>query len=186
MGRRILEWGWILALLLSIGLAVLWADSLLSKRRYDVLSPTRNLNILVAEGRVTFFGGGDDWGMIQPRVLNPHVFGQNVPKESAYFDWIVSALGVRYCFVTGEVSIAGTEGTLAGSMRPHTIRYAEFTIPGLSYHRHHETHLNHAPWSLELTLLMPLVLLLIVLSVSWRRFRKGRRPRSSTSHQIAL
>jgi hypothetical protein len=180
MRRRILEWGWIVALLLSIGLAVLWADSLPGKRRYDVLSLARSLNILVADGRVTFFRGGNELGLVQPRVLNPRGFGQNMPREHPYFDWKVAALGVRYRLVTGEVSIAGTEGTLAGGMGPLTIRYAEFTIPGLSYHRHHEVHLSEAPWSLELTLLIPLVLLLVILGLSGHLLRKGRRPPDSS------
>jgi hypothetical protein len=74
------------------------------------------------------------------------------------------------------LAVAGSEGTLAESMGPVTIRYAELTIPGLSYHWHHDTHLREAHWSLELTLLIPLVLLLVILGLSWRRLRKGRRP----------
>jgi hypothetical protein len=66
-----------------------------------------------------------------------------------------------------------------------TIRYAEFTIPGLSYHRHHETQLREAPWSLELTLLIPLVLLLVILGLSWHRLRRGRRPPSSSPPPMA-
>ena len=94
MRRRILEWCWVISLLLSIGLAVLWVDSLRTKRRYDVLSLTRHLNILVADGRVTLFGGGNEWGAIQPTVFNPRGFGQNLPKEHPYFDWIISALAL--------------------------------------------------------------------------------------------
>src|SRR5262249_9806121 len=125
MGRRMLEWSWAISLLLSIGLTVLWADSLLAKRRYDVLSLTNNLNILVADGRVTFFGDVNERETIQPRVFYPRMLG--LPKEHPYFDWMVPALGVRYCFVTGEVSFPSMPG-----MGPRTHRYAEFTIPGLS------------------------------------------------------
>ena len=66
-------------------------------------------------------------------------------------------LGVRYCFVTGEISFPPSPG-----MGPHTIRYAEFTIPGLSYHRGHESQLDQVCWSLELTLLIPVMLLLAI------------------------
>jgi hypothetical protein len=174
MRRRILEWSSIISLLLSIGLTGLWADSLLAKRRYDVLSLTKNLNILVADGRVTFFGDVGEGNKIEPRVLNARGFGAlNLPKEHAYFDWIIPAFGVRYCFVTGEVSFPPAPG-----MRPDTIRYSELTIPGFSYHRHHESQLMQAPWTLELTLLFPLVLLLAISGLSWRRLRKGRRPAS--------
>jgi len=109
MRRRILEWSWIISLLLLIGLTVFWPDSLLAKR--------------------------------------------------------------RYCFVTGEVTFPPSPG-----MGPHAIGYAELTIPGLSYHRHHESQLTAAPWSLELTLLIPVVLLLVILGLSWSRLRKRRRP----------
>ncbi|MGO9923145.1 MAG: hypothetical protein ACLQIB_51665 [Isosphaeraceae bacterium] len=69
--RRVLEWIGIISLLLSIGLTILWADSLLAKRQYDVLSLTENLNILVADGRVTFFGDLGERARIQPRVFSP-------------------------------------------------------------------------------------------------------------------
>ena len=82
MRRSVLEWAWIIALSFSIWLAVLWADSLLTKRRYEFLSLTRNLNILVADGRVRFFGGGNEWGPIQPRVVNPRGFGLNLPSNT--------------------------------------------------------------------------------------------------------
>ncbi|MGO9923144.1 MAG: hypothetical protein ACLQIB_51660 [Isosphaeraceae bacterium] len=94
-----------------------------------------------------------------------------MPKEHAYFEWIIPALGVRYCFVTGELSFPASP-----PMGPWAIRYAEFTIPGLSYHRDHQSQLPTARWSLELALLIPIVLLLAIFGLCWRRLRKGRRP----------
>jgi hypothetical protein len=174
MKRRMLEWIGIISLLLSIGLAALWADSVLTKRRYDVLSLTSNLNILAANGHVVFFGGLEEGQPMELRVFLPRSFGAPGPlKEHAYFDWVIPALGVRYCFVTGEVSLPSVPGvgTLA-------ISYAEFTIPGISYHRHHESQLEGTPWSLHLTLLLPLGLFLIILGHCWRSLRKCR-PSSS-------
>jgi len=98
-------------------------------------------------------------------------FFVNLPKEHAYFDWIIPALDVRYCFVTGEISFPASP-----AIGPHTIRYAEFTIPGLSYHRDHESQLPSARWSLELSLLFPIVLMLAFFGLCWRGLRKGRRP----------
>jgi hypothetical protein len=60
--------GSIVALLLSIGLAVRWADSVLRKRRYDVLSLTSNPYILLADGPVTFFREVNDFDTIQPGI----------------------------------------------------------------------------------------------------------------------
>jgi hypothetical protein len=173
MRRRILEWSWIIALLLSIGLTVLWADSILTKRQSDVLSLTNNVNLLVTAGRLTFFGDPSELERIQPRVFRPRGFGVlNLPKERAYFDWMIPAFVVRYCFVTGEVSFPLTPGMVG----PRRIRYAEFTIPGLSYHLDHESQLAAARWSLELSLLVPLVLLLAILGLSWFRSQKGHSP----------
>ena len=75
MKRRMLEWIGIISLLLSIGLTVLWADSALAKRRYDVLSLTKNLNILVANGYVIVFGGLEEGQSIELRVFLPRSFG---------------------------------------------------------------------------------------------------------------
>jgi hypothetical protein len=44
---------------------------LFGKRRYDVQSPTPNRNVVVADGRITCFGGGNELGMIQLTVFNP-------------------------------------------------------------------------------------------------------------------
>jgi hypothetical protein len=150
---------------------VLCADSFLTKRRY-VLSLTNYMYILVADGQVTLFREANDFRVIQPRVLNPRGFGStNLPKEHPYFDWRMPALGVRYCFVTGEVSFPSTP-----QMGPHTIRYAEFRIPGLSFNWDHESQLKEARWSLDLSLLIPLVLLLVITGLSWHRLQKGPRP----------
>jgi hypothetical protein len=172
MMRRVLQWSWMIALLLSIGLAMLWADSVLTKRKYEVLSLTGNASVLVADGGMTFFGGANDFGKIQPAILNPRGFGSNnLPKEHPYFDWTISTLGVRYCFVTGEISFPATP-----DIGPTTIRYAEFTIPGLSFHQDRESQLAEARWSLKLSLLVPLLLLLLASGLSWRRLWKGRQP----------
>ncbi len=80
--RRVLEWIGIISLLLSIGLTILWADSLLAKRQYDVLSLTENLNILVADGRVTFFGDLGERARIQPRVFSPRGFGAQLAERT--------------------------------------------------------------------------------------------------------
>jgi hypothetical protein len=176
--KRIWEWIWITSLLLSIGLAAFWADSLLLKRRYDVLSLTRYVHILVTDGRVTLFREVNDFDFIQPRVFNPRGFGDlNLPKEHAYFDWTIRSLDVRYCFVTGEVPFPSTP-----SKGPRTTAYTEFTVPGFSFHSDHDPY--HEPrWSVELTLLFPVVLMLIVPCLAWRRLRKGCRLPSRPSPQ---
>jgi hypothetical protein len=174
MKRRMLEWIGIISLLLSIGLTVLWADSALAKRRYDVLSLTKTLNILVANGYVIVFGGLEEGQPIELRVFLPRSFGASGPlKEHAYFDWFIPAVGARYCFVTGQVSLPPAPG-----MGTLTISYAEFTIPGVSYHRHRESQLEGTPWSLSLTLLLPVLFFLVILGLSWRSLQKSRRPLS--------
>jgi hypothetical protein len=174
MRRRILEWSWITSLLLSIGCMVLCVDSLLTKGRY-VLSLTNNVYVLIADRQATLFSEANYVGDLQPRVLNPRGFGfNNKPKERAYFDWRIPELGVRYCFVTGVLSFPATP-----QMGPHTIRYAEFTVPGFSFRWDHESQLKEPRWSLGLSLLIPLVLLLVVSGLTWRRLRKDRQPRSS-------
>jgi hypothetical protein len=51
MKRRICEWGLIVSLLMTLALAALWADSLLTKRTRDVIfSLGSNLKVLVVEG----------------------------------------------------------------------------------------------------------------------------------------
>jgi hypothetical protein len=161
-----LEWSWIIAFLLSIGLAVVWADSLLAKRRYDVLSLINSLNVLVADGRATFFSDVN-----LPRVIRSRVFhiGGAALQEHRYFDWTIRALGVYYCFVIGDVSFPASPG-----MGSHTIHYAEFTIPGLSYNWHRESQLKEARWFLELSLLIPPVIFLVVAGLCWRRLRTCR------------
>ena len=95
MKRRMLEWIGIISLLLSIGLTVLWADSALAKRRYDVLSLAKNLNIVVANGYVIVFGGLEEGQPIELRVFLPRSFGAPGPlKEHAYFDWFIPALAL--------------------------------------------------------------------------------------------
>ena len=54
-----------------------------------------------------------------------------------------------------------------------TISYAEFTIPGVSYHRHHESQLEGTPWSLSLTLLLPVLFFLVILGLCWRSLQKS-------------
>jgi hypothetical protein len=182
MKRRMLEWIGITSLLLSIALAVLWADSVLAGRRYDVLSLTKNLNFLVANGNVVFFGGLEEAQPIELRVFMPRTFGAPGPlKEHSYFDWFIPALGVRYCFVTGLVSLPPVPG-----MGTLTISYAEFTIPGISYHRHHESQLEGTPWSLSLTLLLPLLFFLVILGICSRSLLKCRRPHSPSPGSQAV
>ena len=65
-------------MLASLALVALWADALLTKRALDVLSLGRNLNVLVAEGRVTLFGDVNERGTIRPNLLSPRVMG--VPR----------------------------------------------------------------------------------------------------------
>ena len=174
MKRRLLEWIAVISLFLSIGLTVLWADSALAKRRYDVLSLTKTLNIFVDNGYVIVFGGLGEGQPIELRVFLPRSFGAPGPlKEHAYFDWFIPAVGARYCFVTGQVSLPPAPG-----MESLTISYAEFTIPGVSYHRHHESQLEGTPWSLSLTLLLPVLVFLLIFGLAWRSLQKSRRPLS--------
>jgi hypothetical protein len=170
MKRRMMEWIGIASLLLSIGLTVLWADSVLAKRRYEVLPLTKNLNFVVDKGYVIVFGGLEEGQPIELRVFLPGSFGAS-NKELAYFDWPIPDLGIRYCFVTGQVSLPPVPG-----MGTLTIRHAEFTIPGVSYHCHRESQLECTPWSLSLTLLLPLLFFLVILGVSLRSLQKSRRP----------
>ena len=75
MKCRMLEWIGIISLFFSIGLTVLWADSALAQRRYDALTLTKNLNILVANGHVIVFGGLEEGQPIALLVFLPRSFG---------------------------------------------------------------------------------------------------------------
>jgi hypothetical protein len=169
MRRRVLEWSWLISFLLSIGCVALYADSLLSKSRH-VLSVKENVYLLVADGQLAFFRETGYAGDRQPRVLNPRGFGSNhKPNEHAYFDWRDRKSGVGPCFVTGMLSFP-TDPV----MRAHTIRYTEFTLPGLSYHWSQEPQLTGPRWEYQLSLLIPLLLLLFVWGLSWKWLRKSR------------
>jgi hypothetical protein len=169
MRRRVLEWSWFISFLLSIGCVALYADSLLSKSRH-VLSVKEHVYLLVADGQLAFFRETGYVGDGQPGVLNPRGFGSNhKPKEHTYFDWRNRMSGVGACFVTGMLSFPADP-----VMPAHTIRYTEFTLPGLSYHWSHESQLSDPRWKYQLSLLIPLLLVLFVWGLSWRRLRKGR------------
>jgi hypothetical protein len=150
------------------------AESFLTKGHY-VLSLTNDLNIFVADRQLTFFHEVGGFNGAEPRVLNPRGFGSNnLPEESSIFDWRIQALQARYCFVNGELSFpAGPQSA------PRSIRYTEFTVPGISFHWDRESQLREARWSLGLSLLVPLLLLLTTSGLSWRGLRKERRPREA-------
>ena len=166
MKRRICEWGSIISLLMTLALATLWADSLLTRQAQDVIfSLGSNLKVFTAEGCVTLFDDRNERGTMPPRVFRPNAFG--VPNERRHIDWRICRL------VSGAVTPRVPPGS---RLPPRTSWYTEFTIPGLSFHRDGDSSVRSAHWSLRLTLGIPIMLSMIVMALFGRRLRELNRP----------
>lgn len=169
MKRRVLEWIWLTSLLLSVTCATLYADSLILKSRH-VLGVKEDVYLLVADGQLALFREIGYVGDRQPEVLNPWRFGSNrKPAEHTYFDCRNRRSGVGLCLVTGMLSFPADP-----VMGAHTIRYTALTLPGLSYHWNHESQLSDPRWKYQLSLLIPLLLMLSVWGLSSIRPSRSR------------
>jgi hypothetical protein len=180
MRQRFWEWSAIITVMLSTGLAGLWIESVLTKRHADVLTISDRVNLLIADGRLMIFGDLRDRARSFAGTFRHRALGTlGLPKEHAYFDWVIPALGARYCLITGKVAFP-----LAPGMGPQTIRYVELAIPGLSYQRVQESQRAASRWIFGISLVVPLVLSLAFFAYSWHRLGKARR--AATSCPIAV
>lgn len=164
--RKLLGWIVFSSLLSASFLGILFVDSFLSKLTNGTILTTPVLNVTVRPGAVLFFS-------TITRENTPYIFLPSPAGPAG--GWGVTRLRQhlprnQFCgILTGDMTFPWTTRGKAG-------HFALWVFPGFDY-RYVATDTGQwTAWSLEVSLLIPIALLLVVAAVFWRKQRRQPCP----------